>query len=162
MVKNKEIFDAYVYVCSECECLYGCNVPTKDAGRVRKDCRKCDEKYGCVHRLVYKLGRDDENIKPEWSGQNQEGIIIKSDGLCSEECAILRNSEAYSDAEIRDLLGKNDCPKEDIEEIIILLGALKRFSMKTYIKNETQKYLIAIFRKILKVEERIKEDREVV
>ena len=79
MVKNKEIFDAYVYVCSECECLYGCNVPTKDAGRVRKDCRKCDEKYGCVHRLVYKLGRDDENIKPEWSGQNQEGIIIKSD-----------------------------------------------------------------------------------
>jgi len=160
-MENKEIFDAYVYVCSECECLYGCNVPTKDGERVGKECQKCDEKYACVHRLVYKLGLDDKNIKPEWSGQNQEGVIIKSDGLCSEECAILRNSDAYSNEEIRSLLRKNNCPMEDIEEVILLLGALRRFSTKTFIRDETKKYLIAIFRKILKIEERINEDRDV-
>lgn len=127
-MNNKKIFDAYVYVCSECGCLYGCNVPSKYNDRIRKECKKCNGKYECVHRLVYKFTSNDKNIKPEWSGQNQQGILIRSDGYCSEECVILRNSAAYPDDEIRNLLRKNKCPLEDIEDIIILLGTLKRLS----------------------------------
>ncbi|MDR3629969.1 MAG: hypothetical protein P4L42_06510 [Desulfocapsaceae bacterium] len=160
IMKSNYIFDAYIYVCSECHSVYGCDVPTESGKRIKKKCRLCPEKYRCVHRLVYKLGKDDQNIKPEWSGKNHEGIVLQSDGFCSEECAILRNSEVYSDDEIRSLLRKNQYSEDDIEEIILLLSVLKRMYIKPLIREETHKYLIAIFRKILKIDERLKDDPE--
>lgn len=159
-MNNKTIFDAYVYVCSECGCLYGCNVPSEKNDRIRKECAKCDEKYRCVYRLVYKFSSNDNNIKPEWSGQNQEGIIFKSDGYCSEECVILRNSMTYSDEEIKTLLKNNNCSAEDIEEIGILLKTLRRLSRNVLIREETNRYLFDIFKKILKIEERVRQNCE--
>jgi hypothetical protein len=156
-MNTRKIFDAYIYVCSECGCLYGCNVPTDKSHRLKKECRSCNEKYQCVHRLVYRFSSKDDNIKPEWACRDQDGVIYKSDGYCSEECVLLRNSMTYSDEEIRNLLRRNHCPDEDIEEILVLLKILRRVSKNILIRDETNKYLFNVFKKILRVDERARE-----